>query len=179
MNYSLSNVKWPLQQGEKCVLIVRHAKSSWDTGVSSDFARPLNERGLRDAPDMGKRLLAKGIVPQMFLSSPAKRAKQTAELIAGALQYPTEAIVWIPELYHAPSPVFFDAISRLDNAIDSVAIFSHNPGITDFVNQLTTAQIDDMPTCGIFAIKTTISRWADFATAPKELLFFDYPKSEF
>jgi phosphohistidine phosphatase len=177
MNHSLANAAWPLPKGDKWMLIIRHAKSSWAAGVRTDFERPLNDRGLQDAPEMGRRLLQKGMVPQVFLSSPANRAQTTARLMATAMQYPEAGIVLLKELYHAPVPVFYDVIAQVSNAIDSVAIFSHNPGITEFVNELSPQLIPNMPTCGVFAVKATIQHWADFAAAPKEMLFFDYPKA--
>jgi phosphohistidine phosphatase len=161
----------------KTLLIVRHAKSSWDVGTLSDFDRPLNDRGKKDAPMMAKRLLDKKIKIDAFISSPAKRAKNTAELFCEQYNRPTESIEFIASLYHAGVDDFYAAAEQLDDRFDTVAIFSHNPGITYFINSLTDQlQIDDMPTCGIFAIRIHSKKWAEFKSAIKEFLFFDYPK---
>lgn len=161
----------------KTVLIVRHAKSSWDFSTLNDFDRALNERGHKDAPVIGKRLFDKGIEINAFISSTAKRAFTTASYIAEAYGVKEKDIIKVPELYHAAPPVFYNVINEVDNQFNNIAIFSHNPGITDFVNQLTNRQIDNMPTCAVFAVKVNIDNWKDFKKAEKEFWFFDYPKA--
>ena len=164
-------------EGTKTLLIVRHAKSSWDIGSLNDFERPLNDRGKKDAPAMAKRLLDKQITIEAFVSSPAKRAKKTAELFCEVYGKPGDQIIFVSKLYHAPLEVFYEVIEELEETLSKVAIFSHNPGITDFVNSLVdNVHIDNMPTCGVFAIQADAGRWKDFKKAKKELLFFDYPK---
>jgi phosphohistidine phosphatase len=160
----------------KQLFIIRHAKSD-QSFFGNDFERPLNERGKNDAPVMAKRLLDKKIKPDVLVSSPAVRAKRTAELFAENLQMPAAEIVFISALYHAAADVFYNVISKLPDELNTVAIFSHNPGITHFVNSLNTSvQIDDMPTCAIFAVSADITNWSGFTKAKKEFLFFDYPK---
>lgn len=161
----------------KKLLIIRHAKSSWDAAVQSDFDRPLNERGLKDAPAMAQRLLKKEVKIDQILSSPANRALTTATFFAKAYGIKTKKILEVPELYHAGIIVFNRVIDELDDDDKSVAIFSHNPGITDFVNSLTNVRVDNVPTCGIFAVKAAVKSWKDFGAAEKEFWFFDYPKS--
>ncbi|MDO9373649.1 MAG: histidine phosphatase family protein [Bacteroidota bacterium] len=166
----------PVKDG-KTLLIVRHAKSSWDVGSLNDFERPLNERGKKDAPMMAKRLLDKKVAIDAFVSSPAKRAKKTAELFSNAYGKTEEEVIFMSMLYHAPSEVFVEVVEQLDDEFSKVALFSHNPGITEFVNTLLDAvQIDDMPTCGVFAVQVQAEKWKDFKKAKKEFLFFDYPK---
>jgi len=161
----------------KQLLVIRHAKSSWDFSTLSDFERPLNERGHKDAPHMAKRLLDKGIVIDAFISSTAKRAFTTAGYFAKAYGKEEKSIIQVPELYHAAIPVFYDVITETDSQLNTIAIFSHNPGITSFVNELTKTRIDDMPTCGIFAVTVHSDIWSDFKNSKKEFWFFDYPKS--
>ena len=161
----------------KTLYLIRHAKSSWEIGTLNDFDRPLNERGKKDAPLMAKRLIDKKIAIDAFVSSPAKRAKKTAELFCEAYGKKADEILYLSMLYHATPEVFYDAVKHLDDSHNTVAVFSHNPGITAFVNELTdTVKIDNMPTCGVFAIQVQINKWADFIKAKKEFLFFDYPK---
>ena len=161
----------------KTLLIVRHAKSSWDSADISDIDRPLNDRGKRDAPAMAQRLIKAGVGIDRFVSSPAKRARQTAEHFAHAYGKKEKAIRQIPELYHASVPTFQQVVGDLDNSDDAVAIFSHNPGITAFVNTLTEIRLDNMPTCAVFAVKNEVEHWKDFLSGGAKFLFFDYPKA--
>jgi len=160
----------------KQLLIIRHAKSSWDNFSQNDFDRPLNDRGHRDAPDMAKRLFEKKIAIDAFISSPAKRAFTTAQYFAGQYGTAEDNIIQIPGLYHAPAETFYDIISKTNDTFNTIAVFSHNPGITHFVNGLTSTEIDNMPTSGIFAVKAEISRWQDFKKCNKIFWFFSYPK---
>jgi phosphohistidine phosphatase len=138
----------------------------------------LNLRGKKDAPLMAQRLLDKKIKIDAFISSPAKRAKKTAKIFASAYDNREDEIIFQPALYGATEDVFDNVISSTDNQFNSIAIFSHNSGITDFANQLTNARIDNIPTCGIFAIKAECDSWKNFKDAKKEFWFFDYPKFE-
>ncbi len=165
-------------EGTKTLLVIRHAKSSWDIGTLNDFERPLNDRGKKDAPAMAQKLIAKNISIDAFVASPAKRAKKTAEFFIEASKRNKEEIIFITKLYHAPADVFFEVGESLEDTFNTVAIFSHNPGITEFVNMLTDeAKLDNMPTCGIFAVTIHSSSWKNFSKAKKEFLFFDYPKN--
>jgi len=160
----------------KKLFIVRHAKSD-QSFFGNDFERPLNERGRSDAPVMAKRLLDKKLEINALVSSPAVRAKQTAEFFGDILKKPPGGIIFISALYHASPEVFYEVVSGLPNDLDSIAIFSHNPGITYFVNSLNAGtKVDNMPTCGIFAVSADTPDWAGFNKAKKEFLFFDYPK---
>jgi phosphohistidine phosphatase len=160
----------------KKLIIIRHAKSD-QSFFGNDFERPLNDRGKHDAPEMAKRLSDKKIKPDALVASPATRAKKTAELFAENLHLPAAEIIFISALYHAAPEVFYDVISNLPDELNTVAIFSHNPGITYFVNSLnTSSQVDNMPTCAIFGVSADITGWSGFNKAKKQFLFFDYPK---
>lgn len=160
----------------KTLLLIRHAKSSWDNLNTPDVERPLNDRGKKDAPEMAKRLLKAGIRPDRIVSSPARRARHTAELFARELGLDEKGIVIQTELYHAQPATFQQVILGLNDEDDTVAIFSHNPGITAFVNTLGATRLDNMPTCAVFAVKSGSSKWSEFLSGP-EFLLFDYPKS--
>jgi phosphohistidine phosphatase len=172
----MSKEKKVKKSSGKTLLLVRHAKSDWNDSSLSDFERPLNDRGKADAPLMAKRLVELKIPIELFISSPAKRAKKTAKIFAKTYGRDKDELVLRDELYGAGAPVFFDTISHTANQYDHIAVFSHNPGITDFANQLTDARIDNIPTCGVFAIKINTDSWSDFRNAPKEFWFFDFPK---
>ncbi len=131
---------------------------------------------MRDAPMMAKRLLEKKVFIDGFISSTANRALTTAKHFAEAYHFPQNKIEKVQQLYHAYPQDFYQVISKWEDNINSAAIFSHNPGITEFVNSLTDTTIDNMPTCGIFAIKADIKYWKDFNSGKRTLWFFDYPK---
>jgi phosphohistidine phosphatase len=160
----------------KTVFIIRHAKSD-QSFFGNDFERPLNERGKNDAPMMAKRLKHKQVAIDAFVSSPAKRAKKTAEFFAKEYGKDENDILFISALYHAPAPVFYEVISTMPDDLAAIAVFAHNPGITNFINSLAEdTSIDNMPTCGIFSVRADIANWKEFAKAKKEFVFFDYPK---
>ena len=161
----------------KTLIAVRHAKSSWDTIGQSDFDRPLNDRGKKDAPEMAQRLKEKGLKIDLFVSSPAKRAHKTAKYFAEAFKSDKADIVLIDRLYEAPMDAFYDVISGLNHKYDTVALFAHNPGITAFVNTLSDVHTDNMPTCGMFAVQADTNDWGAFQESNRQFLFFDYPKN--
>ena len=89
-----------------------------------------------------------------------------------------DKIILIEGLYHADVPAFEKAITEIPDSLDVVAIFSHNPGITEYANHLTNKiRLDNMPTSSVFAVKADVKSWKDFSAAQKEFWFFDYPKS--
>ena len=161
----------------KTLLLIRHAKSSWDDPGLSDFERPLNDRGKKDAPSMAERLYERGIKIDAFVSSPARRARKTAEQFAKRYKKEKEDLVLKTELYMASDEAFNSVVEKLDDDFDCVAIFSHNPGITDFANSLTDARTDNIPTSGIFGVSIDAKKWNKFKDAKKNFLFFDYPKA--
>jgi len=161
----------------KTIILVRHAKSSWDDFSLKDEDRPLTDRGKKNAPEMARRLLKKKIPIDAILSSPAKRAKSTAEYFAKEYDIPKKKIILIPELYMAGSDAFVKTIRNAPNKADSIALFSHNEGITQFANTLSEARVDHMPTCSVFAVKADIDDWNQFEPGKTEFYFFDYPKS--
>ncbi len=161
----------------KQLILIRHAKSDWGNPGLDDFDRPLNERGKKDAPAMAQRLVDKKISIEAFIASPAKRAAKTAKYFAEAYNRKKEEIIFEKKLYMANTSSFYSIIEKVEDKFNSIAIFSHNFGITEFANMLTDMQIDNMPTCGVFAIKAECNTWADFREAKKEFWFFDYPKA--
>ena len=162
----------------KKLLLIRHAKSSWENFAIGDQERPLNERGKKNAPEMAKRLLKKKINIDAFMSSPATRARSTAEYFAKAYGIKPDRIEIVPDLYMAGPAVFTQTIRNAPPAANTIAVFSHNNGITAYANLISDARIDNMPTCSIFAVKCHIPDWSAFQPKNNEFYFFDYPKSE-
>jgi phosphohistidine phosphatase len=163
----------------KTLYIIRHAKSSWKDPAQDDFDRPLNERGKRDAPRMGKRLKEKGIYPDLMLSSPAKRAFSTARRIGKEIKYAKDDIKAERRLYHADEEIILDVIQNVKDKYQAIMVFGHNPGLTDFVNTLQHEELDIeyIPTCGIVAFQLDIDSWKDVNWGKGRIVFFDYPKS--
>ncbi|MCD6062418.1 MAG: putative phosphohistidine phosphatase, SixA [Flavipsychrobacter sp.] len=164
---------------ERTLVMIRHAKSSWANPLQSDFERPLNDRGEHDAPMMGERLKKNKLIPDLIIASTAKRAKQTAKKIAKEVGYDHDKIVWNETLYHCIPSVFEEVLYEVDDNTKTVFIVGHNPGITDFVNHLSSKfKTDIMPTCGIVACKFDAQQWNEFNGADKKVFLFDYPKKE-
>ncbi|MFM2359304.1 MAG: hypothetical protein RLY16_1297 [Bacteroidota bacterium] len=163
----------------KTLILVRHAKSSWNSAAESDFDRPLNERGKKDAPIVAQRVKDKISAIDAFVSSPAKRAKKTAQAFCEVFNSGEADLHFITKLYGAGVEDFQAVVAGLDDQWHTVAIFSHNPGITDFVNSLLESiRLDEMPTCGVFAVQCKVAKWQNFAQTEKDFLFFDYPKMQ-
>ena len=161
----------------KRLLIIRHAKSSWDATALNDYERSLNERGKNDAPVMAQRLLDNKINIDAFVSSPAKRAKKTAELFCTTFNKNIEDIIFVAALYHPSAETIFSVIEQLDDKFSTVAIFSHNEGITEFANKLAeNFVVNNMPTCSVCAVEIKIDKWKDFTKSKRELLFFFSPE---
>jgi phosphohistidine phosphatase len=161
----------------KTLILVRHAKSSWDQEGLHDSERPLNERGKKDAPDMAKRLRRKGLKIDRFVSSPAERAFRTARFFAKEFEVKKDEIQVEKALYGAQTSQFEQVVSSLKDKYNTVVLFSHNPGITDYANSLTNVRTDNIPTCGMLAVQADVESWVLFLKAEKRFLFYDYPKN--
>ncbi|MCP4673012.1 MAG: histidine phosphatase family protein, partial [Desulfobacula sp.] len=109
----------------KNIILVRHAKSSWKNLSLDDFARPLNKRGKRDAPFMGKQLKNRKIMPDIILSSPAKRAKKTVKTIAKVIGYPKKKIIFDNNMYHADALYLFQMVTKLNDKNDTIMCIGH------------------------------------------------------
>ncbi len=161
----------------KTLFLVRHAKSSWDHPELHDADRPLNKRGIKDAPTMGSRLKDRKILPDLLISSQAVRALETAKYIAEAIGYPKNKILVDERLYHASTMDFLSVINSQSDTSQSLMLFSHNPGLTSFANKFCTSFIDNIVTTGVYAIRFSVASWRSIAGEEKgELLFYDYPK---
>lgn len=160
----------------KTLYVIRHAKSSWDNPLLTDFDRPLNPRGLRDAPAMGKRLKEQHVMPDLMLTSPAKRALATCLILAEEMDYAQAKIRTDKKLYHADTAQIFRVVQALADQHHCVWMIGHNPGLTDFVNLLADAEIDNIPTTGVVACSIQVSSWSKVQQGKGSVIFFDYPK---
>lgn len=160
----------------KRLFIVRHAKSSWDFPELHDSDRPLNKRGKRNAPEMGQRLAQRQIMPEGMITSPAKRAADTAKLIAKEISFTLKNIQKEPLFYFASISEMIAVLQGAPNDIETLMVFGHNPGLTDLANFLSGADIYNIPTCGIVEIEFNISSWNEIEKKSGKLKSFDYPK---
>lgn len=161
----------------KRLYIIRHAKSSWGDPDLADIDRPLNKRGEKDAPFMGKRLIEQHKAnPDLILSSPAKRALRTARIIAKEIDYPKEKIEIKDSLYGSGVGAMLNVIQYLDDSLDEVMLFGHNPDLTSLAIYLSNHEVDNIPTCGIFCVDFDIQSWNDVQKGKGIFKFFDYPK---
>jgi phosphohistidine phosphatase len=156
--------------------LLRHAKSAWDDATRKDRDRPLNDRGERDAPLMGQRLRARNARPTLLLTSPAVRARRTAQIIAREIGYPAEFLQREEDLYLASPDQIVAVLARQENTFRDVVVCGHNPGLTELANRLTGAGIDNIPTTGVVVIGLSLDRWSELDGARGELLLFDYPR---
>ena len=160
----------------KRIVLIRHAKSSWKNPSLTDFDRPLNKRGKQNAPVMGKRLAEQKTTPGTIISSPAKRAIETAKIIANKIDFPKKRIIQNEQLYLADVETLLDVIHFLDEKNEIAFLVGHNPGVTMLANYLANADIDNIPTCGILCIDFAIKFWKEDEEGKGVLSFFDYPK---
>lgn len=162
----------------KRLLLCRHAKSSWKDSTLADIDRPLNKRGKRDAPFMGKRLAGRGMHPDLIVSSPAKRALATAGKLAKEVQYPKKKITVIDEMYGASPGKLLAIVRGLDRNSSTVYLVGHNPETTIFANYLGRLDIANVPTSGIVALEFNVGSWEEIGGGTGGLLFFDFPRKE-
>jgi phosphohistidine phosphatase len=159
----------------KTLFLIRHAKSSWDDAALADKDRPLNDRGKRDAPKVGERLAKAGAKPDLILSSPAKRALTTAQIIAGKLDYKRKNIVVDDRLYAVEADVLLDVIHRLDDKVECVMLFGHNPELTELAHHLS-SKITRMPTCAVAEFTFDVKSWSRIGKVKPSTAAGSYPR---
>ncbi|MGB9702996.1 MAG: SixA phosphatase family protein [Candidatus Kapaibacteriota bacterium] len=160
----------------KRLIIARHAKSSWDNPEISDFERPLNKRGKRDAEFMSNLISSKVDVPDLIIASPALRAATTAKYFAEALNYDYDKIEFSESFYFNGSKYIVEKLKTLHSSINSVMIFGHNPDITSLASYFSGEFFDNVPTCGVVCLDFDIDNWAKIEEENAKIVFFEYPK---
>ncbi|HWN37269.1 MAG TPA: histidine phosphatase family protein [Gammaproteobacteria bacterium] len=163
----------------KRLLLLRHAKAVPATDPLVDIDRPLAERGERDARRIGERLRQQQQHPALIVASPAARALRTAQLVAGTIDYPRDAIALDRRLYLAEPAAIIEIIAAQDAAIESLLVVGHNPGLTDLTHQLLPAfDVDDLPTCAIVGLDyADAASWRRIASDAATISYYDYPKN--
>ena len=156
--------------------LIRHAKSSWDDPALPDFERPLNARGERDAPEMARRLAAQLERPLKLISSPAVRARATAEAFAAALGLKPGVIAFEPRLYETRADLLLRLVRALDDADAHVVLVGHNPALSELARTLADCPFDELPTCAVATLRFDVPRWREVKPGRGTLERYRYPK---
>ena len=154
--------------------MLRHAKSSWDNANLSDFERPLNERGLKAAPLMGNVMKTNQFEPQIILSSPARRAEQTAILVKEAAGFDGD-VKFEKRIYEASTAQLFEVVSEQNEKTESILLVGHNPGIENLIRALT-GETHSMPTAALAVIDLETNRWSEINSLTGKLRTLIRPK---
>lgn len=163
----------------KTLTLIRHAKSTWQYDELTDFERPLNSRGRRDAPRMAIRVFDALGLPDRWISSPASRAITTARLFASALRLPDPPIDIRTEIYDASADRLMALIGDLDDALSHVWLFGHNPGLSELAERLSPQNAPEhLPTCAVASLHLEIASWSAVAAGSAQLAAYLYPKQE-
>jgi phosphohistidine phosphatase len=149
----------------KTLLLLRHAKSSWSEGVASDHDRPLNGRGERAAPLMGRLIRHHDLVPDIVVSSSARRAHRTADLVADACGFEND-ILTTADLYHASTAEWLSVVSELPDETDRALLVGHNPGIEEMI-LLLGGEHHRMSTAALAQLVLPIENWFDITLIPR------------
>ena len=161
----------------KTLLLIRHAKSSWKDETLPDRERPLNTRGKIDAPLMGQILFEKNIIPDLVLSSTAKRAKKTAQKIFFDIYGFMESQIHLTDdLYFTGVPFHMLIINTLLDKKNTVALVGHNPDFVDLIDFLTNESVQEMPTSGVYCLDFDVNSWKEVKKNTGKVRFFEYPK---
>jgi phosphohistidine phosphatase len=165
-------------KNSKILYLVRHAKSSDADSTLTDFDRPLNDRGFKNAPQMGKYLRTVGCHPDVIVSSPSVRTTQTIELIAKEIEFDFSKIIWDETIYRCNQDALLRSINSLPDSVRIAMFVGHNPSITQLANMLQKDTVfDEVPTCGVVAIEFLDPSWQNITKAKSRLLFFKRPEN--
>lgn len=159
----------------KTLILVRHAKSSWDNPELTDQDRPLNDRGKRNASKMGKRLSKRDVKVDLILSSPAKRAIKTARLLADELNYKHEDIIVDARLYPGTVNELRKVVYKLGKKLHRVMMISHHPALSLLARRFA-SDIAHMPTCAVAEFEFNAEAWPDVCKATLKAASLDLPK---
>jgi phosphohistidine phosphatase len=167
----------------KTILLLRHAKSDWSNPGLPDVDRPLAGRGKKDAPRMGKLLLRFKCVPDIIISSPAKRAQMTAELVAETCGY-KKTIQYLESLYGGSSREIISILKNLLDTVERSLIISHNPTLEETIRILLTPRANNLedcikvrfPTAAMICMEADISHWELLKPGECNLLWMIHPR---
>jgi phosphohistidine phosphatase len=158
----------------KTLLLLRHAKSSWKESAMKDFDRPLNQRGLKAAPTIGRLMRKRKLQPDLVLSSPAERARQTTQLVLDAAGFKTE-LRYDERIYEASAARLFEIVSQIEDDANIAMLVGHNPGLEELLEALTGAA-RSLSTAALACIEVDIERWSKLRAGENELAWLVKPK---
>jgi len=158
----------------KTLLLLRHAKSSWKNNGAGDFDRPLNQRGLKAAPVIGRLIRKRKLQPDLVISSPAERARQTIQLVLEAAGLKTE-LRYDERIYEASAARLFEIVSQIDDEAGVVMMVGHNPGFEELVEALTGETLS-LPTAALACIELDIEKWSKVRAGANQLSWLVKPK---
>ena len=162
----------------KTLYLLRHAKSDWSDRTLSDFERPLNARGIAQAPQIAAVLAAKDNYPKAIFSSPANRAFSTAKIVAVKIGIGEDEISSKKCVYEANIFTLMYLLQETDDEIDVLLLVGHNPGMSGLVNTLSKQKIAPIPTCALIELELEIDKWVDLAPECASLIAVDVPEKK-
>jgi phosphohistidine phosphatase len=158
--------------------LVRHAKSDWKNSELKDFDRPLNRRGLKEAPEMAELVAAQQLRPDLMLTSPAVRALETARVFAKALEYPLRRLKTEDRLYLGPATDILDVVRGIGSRVRHLMVFGHNPGLSEFAQSLTNdRELGELPTCAVYTMELDVRSWGDVRVGEAINASLSHPRS--
>jgi phosphohistidine phosphatase len=160
----------------KTLYVLRHAKSSWDNAKLADFDRPLNNRGETAAPFMGQLMATNGFIPDVIVSSPAVRARETARLAKEAAHISAD-IVHDERIYEASPRTLQSVVSSINDRFDSAMLVGHNPGMEGII-RLLTGKSEEMPTAALAVVDLDIQKWNEVDSGLGSLRRIVRPRKE-
>ena len=160
----------------KQLIIVRHAKSSWDNFELSDHDRPIKGIGVRKTDKIIKFLKDESVNPDLIITSTAVRAHGTAKLIADGIGYNSDSIEKRKTLYHAGEEDIYGELFSINNSFNSLMLVAHNPTLTDFVNNFISPKIGNLPTTGVVCIEFKTNNWENIGDAKFKVKFVIFPQ---
>ncbi len=161
----LSYAKTMTNNRKRTVTLIRHAKSSWSDPSFTDFERPLNKRGVRDAPRVGTALEQAGISFDRVLCSDAQRARQTLSLLRQGIEIDEKNIEYRHDMYGASADHLLSCITGQPDSISNIALIGHNPGMEDLAYKLAEEPVGSMQTCCVVHLEFDSDKWTDFYQA--------------
>jgi len=161
----------------KKLVLIRHAKSDWANPLLDDFDRPLNKRGLKNAPFMAKLLKEKGLTPDLIVSSSSLRTKLTLDFFIREFDYKGE-VIFERLIYEAPYKNLLKIIKNIEKKYKTLFLVAHNPSLNDLADFLLRSFEENIPTCGVVEIDFDVENWSDISKDNAKLICFEYPKKQ-
>lgn len=162
----------------KDLLLLRHAKSSWDDPSLKDFDRPLSKRGMKDTYLMAKVFYDTMPLPEIIYCSPSKRTQSTLERLCEVPPhlYRKVPVEYVPGLYETTVSYLVKFLESRDDAYHTLLIVGHNSSLSDLVAFLCNENTFHLPTCAMVHIELTVDRWQHVASGTGILKRYEYPK---